>query len=257
MGIVYTDMRIIDVMNEIFEKIWFNSLFIIKSIIPLLTSLSLTLVFSSCEDPYYPPPPTTSKIYPYPCPDSSCNMYFYIDTNVSPGSYTDGNGYIRVKFREELNYFTIQGHLEELDSNYLVNKIPLIETQYDSDYWVVFDTLQFTIPMYSYLSWFIDRNFNIPFPIGSRTYTLREISTLHPPLNIAGYQIPRNVCWDCPYTLSLLGTYSKYNYNPRQQFFLDDEMIGDTAQIFIRVLFNNDLGPRVTKDTTFNVIFEQ
>ena len=32
------------------------------------------------------------------------------------------------------------------------------------------------------------------------------------------------------------------------------EIQGD--QIFVRVLFNNDSGPRVTKDTTFNVIFE-
>ena len=61
---------------------------------------------------------------------------------------------------------------------------------------------------------------------------------------------------DCPYTPTLLGTYSKYNYTPRQQIFFDNEMIGDTAQIFIRVLFNNDSGPRVTKDTVFNVIFE-
>jgi hypothetical protein len=106
------------------------------------------------------------------------------------------------------------------------------------------------------MSWFSDRQFEVPFPVGSRTYTLKEISQLHPPLNIAGYQIPKRMCWDCPYTPTLLGTYSKYNYAPRQQFFLDNEMIGDTAQLFIRVLFNNDSGFRITKDTTINVIFE-
>lgn len=195
------------------------------------------------------------KIYNHPCLDGTCNMHFFVDTIVSPGSYTDGNGYTRIKFRG-LNYFTIQGYLEELHPDYIVNKIPLIETQYDSDYWVVFDTLQWTIPMYSYMSWFSDMSFDIPFPIGARSYTLKEISQIHPPLNIVGYQIPKRMCWDCPYTPTLLGTYSKYNYSPRQQFFLDNDMIGDTTQLFIRVLFNNDSGFRITKDTTINVIFE-
>ena len=47
-----------------------------------------------------------------------------------------------------------------------------------------------------------------------------------PPLNIAGYQIQKNFCWECPYAETLLGTYSKYNYNPRQQIFIDNEMVG-------------------------------
>ena len=41
--------------------------------------------------------------------------------------------------------------------------------------------------------------------------------------------IQKNMCMDCPYTPTLLGTYSKYNYTPRQQIFFDNEMI---AQIF-------------------------
>jgi len=214
----------------------------------ILSVISIIVFFllTACEP---------EKVYNYPCPDGNCNMHFYVDTIVSPGSYTDINGYTRVKFRG-LNYFTIQGYLEELHPDYVVNKVPLIETQYDTDYWVVFDTLQWTIPMYSYMSWFSDRQFEVPFPVGSRTYTLKEISQLHPPLNIAGYQIPKRMCWDCPYTPTLLGTYSKYNYAPRQQFLLDNEMVGDTAQLFIRVLFNNDSGFRITKDTTINVIFE-
>jgi len=207
--------------------------------------LILTFIFSSCEkqDPR-----------PYPCPDGNCNMHFFVDTNVTP-SFTDSNGYTHVKHSGP-NYFTIQGYLEQLDPYYVINGIPLIETQYDSDYWVIFDTIQWTIPTYSYMGWFTDRQFQVPFPIGNRTYTLTEVASVMPPLNIVGYVIQKNMCMDCPYTPTLLGTYSKYNYTPRQQIFFDNEMVGDTAQIFVRVLFNNDSGPRVTKDTTFNIIFE-
>lgn len=208
--------------------------------------LALIFVFSSCEK---------QDLRPYPCPDGNCNFTFFVDTLVTPDSYTDPNGYIRIK-HNGLNYFTIQGYLEELDPYYVVNGVPLIETQYDSDYWVVFDTIGWTLPTYSYMGWFTDRQFQVPFPVGNRTYTLTEVASVMPPLNIVGYQIEKNMCMDCPYTPTLLGTYSKYNYMPRQQIFFDNEMVGDTAQIFIRVLFNNDSGPRVTKDTTFNVVFE-
>ena len=203
------------------------------------------LIFSSCEK---------QDLKPLPCPDGNCNYLFFIDTNITK-SFTDPNGYTHVQYGG-VNYFTIQGYLEKLDPYYVVNGVPLIETQYDSDYWVIFDTIQWNIPTYSYMGWFTDRQFQVPFPIGNRTYTLTEVANGMPPLNIVGYSIQKNMCMDCPYTPTLLGTYSKYNYEPRQQVFFDSEMAGDTAQIFVRVLFNNDSGPRVTKDTTFNVIFE-
>ena len=203
------------------------------------------LIFSSCEK---------QDLKPLPCPDGNCNYLFFIDTNITK-SFTDPNGYTHVQ-HGGVNYFTIQGYLEKLDPYYVVNGVPLIETQYDSDYWVIFDTIQWNIPTYSYMGWFTDRQFQVPFPIGNRTYTLTEVANGMPPLNIVGYSIQKNMCMDCPYTPTLLGTYSKYNYEPRQQVFFDSEMAGDTAQIFVRVLFNNDSGPRVTKDTTFNVIFE-
>jgi hypothetical protein len=138
----------------------------------------------------------------------------------------------------------------------VVNKVPLIETQYDSDYWVVFDTLQWTSPMYSVLSWFSDQSYTQPITVGNLTYTLEDIADLHPPFNIAGYQIPKFFCWDCPYAPTILGTYSKYNYEPRQQIFVDDEMVGDTANIFIKVLFNNDIGSREVREQQISVIFE-
>ena len=61
---------------------------------------------------------------------------------------------------------------------------------------------------------------------------------------------------DCPYSESLLGTYSKYNYNPRQQIFFDNQMVGDTAKIFIKTKFNSDWGRTVEIDKVIKVIFE-
>ena len=212
----------------------------------LILPLAILLGVVGCEK---------EPIYPYPCLDGNCDSEFFIDTIVSPGSYLSSDGYWRVKY-SGLNYFTIQGRLDELHPHYVINKVPLIETQFDSDYWVIFDTLQWTSPMYSVLSWFSDRTYNNPISIGNITYTLAQISQLHPPLNIVGYQFPKHLCTDCPYATTVLASYSKYNYLPRQQIFLDDEMVGDTAQIFIKVLFNNDTGNRVTEDKVIKVIFE-
>ena len=195
-------------------------------------------------------------IYPYPCLDGNCDAEFIIDTLVSPGSYFDStDGYWRVK-HVGVNYFTIQGKLDELDPYYVINKVPLVETAFDSDYWVVFDTLKWTSPMYSVLSWFSDGEYQTPISIGNVTYTLEDIADIFPPLNIAGYQIPKFFCFECPYAPTLLGTYSKYNYLPRQQIFFDDEMKGDTANIFIKATFNNDIGERVEKEEKISIIFE-
>ena len=64
------------------------------------------------------------------------------------------------------------------------------------------------------------------------------------------------MCWDCPYTPTLFGTHSKYNYTPSQNFFIDNEMVGDTANIFIETTFNSDTGPRAVQNSTLKVIFE-
>jgi hypothetical protein len=165
------------------------------------------------------------------------------------------DGYWHVKYVGK-QYFTVKGELTELNPAYVINGVPLIEVNFDSDYWVLFDTIRYQIPMYSYLSWFSDQQFNNPISIGSFTYTLKGISKIHPALNIAGYQINPHMCWTCPYTPTLLGTHSKYNYHPTQNFFLDNEMIGDTANIYIETIFNFDTGPSETQNTVLKVIFE-
>ena len=71
-----------------------------------------------------------------------------------------------------LNYFQVSGRLTELNERYVINGVPLIEANFDSDYWVLFDTLMFQIPMYSYLGWFSDQSMNTPISIGPYTYTM-------------------------------------------------------------------------------------
>jgi hypothetical protein len=64
------------------------------------------------------------------------------------------------------------------------------------------------------------------------------------------------MCIDCPYTPTLIGSYSKYNYTPSKSFYLSPQMIGDTAIIFIRVLYNNDYGNRVVREEQMKLVFE-
>ena len=189
----------------------------------------------------------------YPCIDGDCNALIQLDPLVSPGVYQDDNGYWNIEYNG-INYFTIETQLDEVVDEYVVNNIPLVEVGYDSDTWVAFDSLSFTVPTYSYLSWFTNGEFNNPIPVGEMTYTLTDIVQLSPPLNIAGYQIQKNFCWECPYAETLIGTRSKYNYSPRQQFYLDNTMVGDTLKIMTKTLFNNDIGERVEIENEFNII---
>tara|TARA_B110000211_G_scaffold144819_1_gene165249 strand:- start:106 stop:753 length:648 start_codon:yes stop_codon:yes gene_type:complete len=194
-------------------------------------------------------------IKPYPCIDGSCGVIFEIDTLVSPNTYQDANGYWHVEYYG-LNYFTIKGELDLLDPEYVINGVPLIETSFDSDYWVAIDSIRFTLPIYSVLSWFTNGDYNNPINIGDITYTLNDLSQNHPPLNIVGYQIQKNFCWECPYAETLLGTYSKYNYNPKQQIFLDNEMVGDTLKVMTKTIFNNDVGFSEIIENEFNIIID-
>ena len=68
----------------------------------------------------------------------------------------------------------------------------------------------------------------------------------HPPLNIVGYSYNPNSDFES------LGTYSKYNYQPRQQIFFDNQMVGDTAKVIIETKYPNDI--IVNKE--LNIIFE-
>jgi hypothetical protein len=134
--------------------------------------------------------------------------------------------------------------------------VPLIETIFDSNYWIWIDGVTFTVPLYSVLGFFTNGDYTNPIPVGSLTYTIENMAQNHPPLNIVGYQINPNQCLDCPYSETLIGTYSRYNYNPQQQIFFDTQMVGDTAKVLIETKFNSDIGQRVIVEKEFNIIFD-
>jgi hypothetical protein len=215
-------------------------------ILPYIILLFVLILMASCSK---------EDINLSPCLDENCEVFYEIDSKVSPGVYQDTNGYWHVKHRG-LNYFTIKGELSQLKPEYVVNKIPLVETIFDSDYWVWFDNITFTVPLYSVLGFFSNNNFNTPIPVGNLNYTISNMAETHPPLNIVGYQINKNQCMNCPYSPTLIGTYSKYTYKPKQQIFFSRQMVGDTAKVFVKTVFNSDIGDRVEIEKEFKIIFE-
>ena len=194
----------------------------------IIYTLTIALLFASCKKEEFDAPA---------CPGgcSASHGIFYKSGEID----IDADGFYRIKW-DGLNYFQVKGDLSELSPQYVINKVPLIEANYDTDYWILIDTIRFTTPQYSYLGWFNDANFNTPIPIGNQTYTMEDLTNLHQPLNIAGYQINKYFCFDCPYAPTLLGTHSKYNYRPTQNILLDNEMVGDTINLFVETIFNND-----------------
>ena len=207
-----------------------------------LKIILISLVLFSC---------TKENVKPLPCNGDCGTDYAVLYKNelIAPNS----DGYYEVEW-DGLNYFQIKGDLTELNEEYVINGIPLIEANFDSDYWILFDTLQFQTPMYSYLGWFNDQAMNNPISFGNYTYTLNDLIDLHPPTNAVGYQIPKHFCYECPYAPTVVGVHSKYNYNPTCNVILDNEMIGDTINIFIETTFNSDLGPRELKSDSLKVI---
>ena len=174
------------------------------------------------------------ELKPEICTDG-CESYFYIDPLSSPDTYLDENGYHHVK-HIDLNYFTVKGVLEEVIEGNEINGVPNVEVGFDSDYWITFNNLHFTTPMYNgFLGWHNDSDLNTPISMGEYEYTLEDLSNRSSIFNIVGYEITKYMCLDCPYTPTLVGTYSKYTYEPQMSIFFDDEMIGDTTNIYIEV----------------------
>ena len=189
--------------------------------------------FISCEDI------TEEKIYP--CPDGNCDAECVVDIQQNPGSYKDANGIWHVK-HSGLNYFRIKGTTDPLVASYIVNGVPLMETGYDSNYFYVPGQVTWTYPVYSYLGLYINNNLSQPIPVGTQTVTLPQLVNDTSVSNLAGYEINRYFNFNHPAAKTMLQTYSKYTYTPTQQMPFFTDMIGDSAEIYIRVLWNSDFG---------------
>ena len=210
-----------------------------------IVALCLIIVICSCQK---------DDRYPYPCVDGNCETSFWIDTTYGVKAKYQ-NGYYHIKVSSG-RYFTLKGQLAELTSRYVINGAPLVATEYDSDYWFVFDTIRFTTPMYSIYSWSSDPGLNHPIPIGYKTYTIKSLVEVTDLTNLAGYTINKKTCLNCAYSKTLFGTCSKYNYNPKQNFILLKQMIGDTATLFVKTTYNADIGDSIVKEFNFKLIFE-
>jgi len=183
----------------------------------------------------------------YPCADRHCDAAFWIDTLVQPNTYLDENGFHHIEFRGP-KYFTILAKLDKLHPNYVLNGVPLVGCGWNSDTWIAFDTLSFRVPVYNILGY--QNGQNDPINVGSLAITITDLAALHPPLNIAGYQINKAS------NLERMGTSTMYSYNSKQQFYLNRRMVGDTVTIWAGAYFNTDYGPSEERDVEFNIVVD-
>lgn len=192
----------------------------------------------------------------YPCVDGNCDGVFEIDTNQNPGSYLDANGIWHIKY-SGLNYFRVKGVLDPLISDFVINEVPLIETSYDSNYFFIPGQVTWSYPVYSFLGLFTNNNLINSIPIGFETYTIPQLVETYSIYNLVGYEINKKFNFNHPAAQTMLQTYSKYTYKPIQQMLFFPDMIGDSAAIYIKVLWNSDFGGKtVEKIYELDVIFE-
>jgi hypothetical protein len=208
----------------------------------LQTFFILVILFSSC---------VKEKVWPYPCLERPCVNNIVIDPRLQPNTYVDENDYHHIEWRG-IKYFTLMSDMSDLHPSYLINGVPMVAVGYDSDTWVLFDTLTFHVPMYNILG--NTDSYNNPISVGNDTISLIDLAQLHAPLNIVGYQINKAACFICP--VSPIGTSTLYSYKPRQQIYLRQNMVGDTIQISTTSWWNVDKGPRVQQEVIFNIVVD-
>ena len=206
-----------------------------KDIVRLFWYSLLFFALASCEkyDPYEDTPKTA-------CLGGECEYSFKINPQQQPNAYLDENGYWHV-FTGGLRYFQIIGELEDPYDFYHINDIPDVSVAMDSDYWITFDTISFTTPMYGILSWYSTPSMNTPLPIGDTTYSINGLILNDESItNLVGYEITPHTCMDCPYSSTLFGVYSRYNTHPTFNIFNLGELKGDTATFFVEVEYASE-----------------
>lgn len=182
------------------------------------------------------------------------DVAFWIDTDVSPGSYLDAQGVWHVEY-SGLKYFTVRGSIPKLHSQYIINRVPLIEVAFDSDFFYIPGIVTWRYAVYSYRGDFADRLLTTPIPVGFQTFTFPQLIKQHSIMNLAGYQITKNPNVDVnhPAYSSYFATYSKYTYEPKQQMVFFPDFVGEKVSIFIRVSLGE--GVKVI-DKEMKIVFE-
>jgi hypothetical protein len=210
----------------------------------VLFILGLFFVFVSCT-----PPALETPV----CQDGSCDATFRVDTQINPGSFQDSNGVWHVKYSGN-NYFTLKGITDKLNSDNIVNGVPLIETGYDSDLFFTPTNVQWTYPVYSFLGLFTNNTLSTAIPYGYQTLTLPQILNDTSVTNMVGYEMNSHTTFDKPYSPTLLSVYSKYNYLPQHSMIFLPSFVGQEANIYIRVIWGETYSE--TKYFILHVKFE-
>jgi len=193
--------------------------------------LGVVVALASCKK---------EEVYPDPCVD--CKFQFRVDTTVSPGVHIDPNGYVCVP-HNNIDYFTIETQMSEVNEAYVVNGVPLVSVEWDSDYWIVFNSIGFRYSLYSPFGYITSNGTKIPVKD-----TVFSWIGSDPPTNIIGY----------PYSPGRKGgLQTKYSYYSRKPIFFDNEMIGDTCTIYLKATWNTDLVGKYKQVTdSLKIIFE-
>lgn len=180
---------------------------------------------------------------PVPAPCTDCTLTVTVDTIVSPGSWKDANDYWHVKLNG-IKYFTMESRMSEVHERYTVNNVPLVAIDWDSDYWVMFDSLGFKFQLFSPFGYVTGAGTRIP--VGDTVITLKVNSQ---PTNIIGYVHSPNRTG---------GVETRYSSYARKQIIFTKEMVGDTAIVFTRGIWNTDyIGPKVERVSQHCIIFEK
>lgn len=178
---------------------------------------------------------------PQPSPCVECDLQVWVDTMVSPGAWRDANDYWHVPYNG-YNYFTIEARMDDIDDRYKINGVPLVAVDWDSDYWVMFDSIGFKFKLFSPFGYVTGDGTRIP--VGDTVITLRVNSQ---PTNIIGYVHSPNRTG---------GVETRYSTYTRKPIMFTKELIGDTAIIYTKAVWNTDIGPRKEDFNHHCIIFE-
>ena len=211
----------------------------------ILFLLVVSLFIFSCSTP---------EIEPDVCLNGNCGAEFWVSTVGHPGTYQDAQGVWHIK-HANLDYFTVKGHINELDPHYVINGVPLVSTGFDSNFFYTLGNVIWTYPTYSFLGLWSSSQMNTPIPYGTGTYTFPQLIQQTTIENLAGYEIQHNpnVNVNHPAYKTYFATYSKYTYNPQQNMVFFDDFEGMSATIYIEITLGENK-KTITKE--LKIVFE-
>lgn len=180
------------------------------------------------------------KIYPPACPDG-CDTEVWLDNLTQPNAYTDDNGYTHIEYNGPA-YFTAKMKVSKVDPEYLVNDVPLVQVEWDSDYWMILENIQLAVAYYRPFGLW-SQGFAQPIAAVNTTINLNDAVGLYGMTNAVGYSIDKETCLDCPYSKSLYGIRTQVNERTlitQKSIILTNEMVGDTMTLYTKAKFAYD-----------------